>query len=119
MRLWVRLTFLSDLHVRLIFGQMSSPIGEALGQVDIFDLWSDVSPRLGFGSGWHFCHLWVRLTVGQIYPQMRLQVRLTFGQTLVRCTPNRDILCPSVVLSSKELWVQIVFWSFAERTPVK
>ena len=33
---WVRLTFLSDLWVRLIFGQMYSPIGEALGQVDIF-----------------------------------------------------------------------------------
>ena len=79
------------------------PPDEALWQVAI---WSDVPSRWGFGtcchlvrctpseasgqvdilsdfrSGWHLVRLWVKLTYGQMYPQMRLKVRLTCGQTL-------------------------------------
>ena len=66
------------LQERLTFGQTSDQV----------DLWSDVPPQAEtscgqvwyyFGSGWH----------------------------LVRCTPGRDILWPSVIL----LWVRLTFWS--------
>ena len=80
------------------------------------------TPGLGFGSGWHFVRLWVRLTFGQMYSLDRdiswpsvilLWVSLTFGQIfgscwpLVRHTshPGRDILWPSVIL----LWVSLIF----------
>ena len=70
-RLWVRLTFLSD------FGSSWS-LSDVPPKVRLWD-------RLTFLSD-----LWVTLTFGQTYPTpwMRLQVRLTFGQTLVRCTPQ-------------------------------
>ena len=69
------------------------PIGEALGQVDIFvitvgqaDLWSDVPPLTGIW--WQRVLLQVRLTFGQMYPHratlwprvVLLKIRLTFGQ---------------------------------------
>ena len=57
--------------------------------------------RWEFRSGWHFfSDLRVRLTFGQTYPPssgiwwpsvVLLQVSLTFGQPLVRCTPSRGI----------------------------
>ena len=75
-RLWVRLIFLSDLQVRLIFGQMYPPIAEALGQVDIFvrssgqvDLWSDLPPVETFhGQVWYYIE------------------QAVLGWPLVRCT---------------------------------
>ena len=86
-RLQFRLKFLSDLWVRLTFCQMYKPIGEALGQVDIFvrssgqaDLWSDV-PTISEVSGQ--VDVFVR-SLGQadlwsdVSPLVRLWVRLTF-----------------------------------------
>ena len=43
--LQVRLTFLTNLWVRLTFGQMGPPVGKALGQASSqADHWSDVPP---------------------------------------------------------------------------
>ena len=48
MRLWVKLTFLSDMCVRLIFGQMDPLAVISCGQVYSYfsqvDQWSDISP---------------------------------------------------------------------------
>ena len=56
LRLQVRLTFLSDLQVRLTFGQMDPLAETSCGQVCYYfgqvDLWSGVPPaQWGFGSG--------------------------------------------------------------------
>ena len=62
--------------------------------------------------------LWVRLTCDQTYPLVETthgHVSYYFGQADLwsDVLPSRDILCPSVVLSCKELGVQILyFFSF-------
>ena len=72
-RLWVRLTFgwtrsgwpLIRCTPRIRF-QVRLTFGQTLGRVD---LWSDVPPGSGLGSGWHLGRLQVRLTFGQTNPQ--------------------------------------------------
>ena len=56
MRLWVRLTYLSDLWVRLIFGQMYSPKVRLwvrltfLSSLGHADCWSDIPPDEASGQ---------------------------------------------------------------------
>ena len=107
MRIQVRLTFLSDLQVRLTFGQTY-----LLG-------W-------GFRSGWHLVRLLLRLTFGQMYPPARdiswpsvipLWVRLTSGQIY----PQAKTSCGQVwyycrsgwhlvkCIPQVRLWVRLTF----------
>ena len=56
-RLWVRLIFLSDLWVRLTFGQ-TYPLVEASGGQEWYYI----------RSAQHLVSIWVTLTFGQTYP---------------------------------------------------
>ena len=95
----VRVTFFSDLWLRLIFEP----------------------PGSGFSSDWHLVTLWVGLTSGQLYPpRMRLQVRLTFIHTFGHADlwsdvpPGIDILWSSVLL----LWSDwpLIRWTLPAET---
>ena len=85
-RLWVRLTFLSDLLLRLTFGQTYPPgsgfgsgwhfcqiFGTSCGQLCYYfgqlNLWSDVPPQAETSCG----HMWYYFTIWS-------------GRPLVRCT---------------------------------
>ena len=128
-------------QVRLIFGQISGQVelwsdvpprmrpwvkmkfGQNLGQVDLCfrcsatsrDLVAKCDSRLNFKSGLHLVRIWVRLYFGQMYPpKMRLQVRVTFSQTLgqvnlwFRCTAtSRDLVAKCDTTSG-----QVDIWSY-------
>ena len=72
---------------------------------------------LDFRSGWPLVRLWVRLTFGQMYTQMRLLVRLTLvdfesGWHLLRCTPKYD------AYSQVDIWSELGSgWHFVRCTP--
>ena len=82
---WIRLTFLSDLQVRLTIGQMSPPrirlqvrltFGQTSGQAD---LWSDVPPRISLPVRLTFDHTLCQADLwSDVPPRIRLQVKLTF-----------------------------------------
>ena len=71
--------------------------------------------RCTFRSGWHLVRLQVRLNFGQMYPlQMRLWVRLTFGQTLDQLdlwsdVPLTETSCGQVWYYFESVWYLVRF----------